>query len=218
MKSHEEFVQFVRKFNPGLEFISQYRGRKRKILVKDEFGICNVVAGSLRKNKPSIMTAIDKNAYFISQLMKVRPDFGFYDYSKIDYKGQGVDIIITCPYHGDFQQKPREHRRGRGCSVCRRENHPGGYSSVYKHNPSKETYIYLFKCTNKTEHFYKIGLSVRPQERANHIPYNIEILKMVKGQAKDLYLLEQEYHKKFRGRRLTYIPQIHFRGYTECFK
>jgi len=30
-----------------------------------------------------------------------------------------VDVIITCPLHGDFSQRPKNHIRGQGCPVCR---------------------------------------------------------------------------------------------------
>jgi len=43
---------------------------------------------------------------------------GFYDYSKVDYKGDGTKVIITCPTHGDFEQTPSSHLQGKGCSKC----------------------------------------------------------------------------------------------------
>jgi hypothetical protein len=41
-----------------------------------------------------------------------------YDYSKVVYINGKRKIIITCPKHGDFEQKPNGHISGRGCSKC----------------------------------------------------------------------------------------------------
>ena len=41
-----------------------------------------------------------------------------YDYSKTVYVNQKTDVIITCPLHGDFKQRPNNHYMGAGCPVC----------------------------------------------------------------------------------------------------
>lgn len=41
-----------------------------------------------------------------------------YRYQKSIYKNVRTPVIITCPIHGDFLQKPREHLSGHGCPVC----------------------------------------------------------------------------------------------------
>jgi len=41
-----------------------------------------------------------------------------YDYSLVDYKGQGKKVIIVCPVHGHFLQRPGDHLRGSGCEDC----------------------------------------------------------------------------------------------------
>jgi len=40
-----------------------------------------------------------------------------YDYSKVIYKGQKVEII--CSKHGSFYKRPSEHLRGQGCPKCK---------------------------------------------------------------------------------------------------
>lgn len=42
----------------------------------------------------------------------------FYGYSKVIYKGCFEKIIIICPLHGEFLQKPSEHLFGKGCTKC----------------------------------------------------------------------------------------------------
>ena len=44
-----------------------------------------------------------------------------YDYSKVDYVNNRVKVIITCPEHGDFIQKPLDHLHGSGCPECGRK-------------------------------------------------------------------------------------------------
>ena len=90
--------------------------------------------------------------------------------------------------------------------------------SVFKHQPNYKTFIYFFRCYNDNEEFYKIGLSINPKKRTYQIPYKIDILGSSFGEVKDLYPLEQAYHKKFKEMKINYKPDIFFEGYTECFK
>ena len=41
-----------------------------------------------------------------------------YDYSKVDYKGKDIPVIIICPEHGEFPQTPHDHLSGNGCPKC----------------------------------------------------------------------------------------------------
>lgn len=41
-----------------------------------------------------------------------------FNYDKVIYKNKSEKIIITCKSHGDFEQIPNDHLRGRGCSAC----------------------------------------------------------------------------------------------------
>lgn len=43
---------------------------------------------------------------------------GKYDYSKVNYVDSTTKVIIICPIHGEFSQKPPEHLSGRGCPPC----------------------------------------------------------------------------------------------------
>jgi len=39
-----------------------------------------------------------------------------YNYDKVVYKTAKTKVIINCPKHGDFEQKPNDHLSGYGCS------------------------------------------------------------------------------------------------------
>ena len=41
-----------------------------------------------------------------------------YDYSKVKYIDRRTKVIITCPYHGDFEQSHDIHFRTKGCPKC----------------------------------------------------------------------------------------------------
>jgi hypothetical protein len=53
---------------------------------------------------------------FIDKSKKVHGDK--YDYDKVDYKNSQSPIVITCPIHGDFSQRPNDHLNGKGCPKC----------------------------------------------------------------------------------------------------
>ena len=41
-----------------------------------------------------------------------------YGYSKVEYVNSITQVIITCPIHGDFEQRPASHVFGSGCKLC----------------------------------------------------------------------------------------------------
>ena len=54
-----------------------------------------------------------------SFIEKAREKFnGRYSYDKVDYVDYKTEIIITCPIHGDFMQRPSNHLKGHGCPQC----------------------------------------------------------------------------------------------------
>ena len=55
-----------------------------------------------------------------------------YDYSKVHYVNNYTKVIIICPEHGEFEQRPNDHLNGAGCPKC-----GGNYS------PTKEEWIDL---------------------------------------------------------------------------
>lgn len=41
-----------------------------------------------------------------------------FNYDNVDYVRTSTKVIIGCPMHGEFMQKPYSHLRGRGCAKC----------------------------------------------------------------------------------------------------
>jgi ferredoxin-like protein FixX len=53
---------------------------------------------------------------FEARVRKVHGDK--YDYSQAVYVSTDVSVIINCPTHGAFEQKPAIHMQGHGCQQC----------------------------------------------------------------------------------------------------
>lgn len=80
--------------------------------------------------------------------------------------------------------------------------------------------VYIIKCWNEEEKFYKIGKTFQPIEKRfsgnRNMPYNYEIIKIFKGTAKEVSKIErflQKEHKNF-----VYLPKIKFGGQYESFQ
>ena len=41
-----------------------------------------------------------------------------YDYSKVEYNNSNTNVILICKIHGDFEQSPPNHLKGKGCKKC----------------------------------------------------------------------------------------------------
>jgi hypothetical protein len=57
-----------------------------------------------------------KTPIFIEKAKIVHGDK--YDYSKVNYIKSNIKVTITCPEHGDFEQKPNNHLNGQKCPNC----------------------------------------------------------------------------------------------------
>ena len=66
-------------------------------------------------NKCKLESQTKDKEYFIKKARAIHGNK--YDYSKVVYKNVHFPVTITCPIHGDFEQRPREHWRY-GCRKC----------------------------------------------------------------------------------------------------
>ena len=130
-----------------------------------------------------------------------------YDYSKVNFKGGGVAVDIICKYHGVFTQKPENHLKGKGCSVC---------ASVKNLNRSgkSEGYLYLIEFKD----YLKVGISTNINKR-------VCTLKWAHGDIENIYKIyntidyvcskEYEIKSKYQNIPLSNLQGII--GKTECF-
>lgn len=60
-----------------------------------------------------------KTQTFIMKATRVHGDR--YDYSLTEYNHSKEKVIIVCKIHGEFEQSPNSHLRGKGCAKCANE-------------------------------------------------------------------------------------------------
>jgi endogenous inhibitor of DNA gyrase (YacG/DUF329 family) len=166
---------------------------------------------------------------FITACSKIHNNF--YDYSKTIYKKAHDKVTITCPTHGDFDQKAYVHKQGHKCPKCGKETvkekarvRPNVWSySGWKEAGNLSEYfqgfsLYIVECWNNSEHFIKIGKTFTSTERRfikGSLPYSWKLLHQEVGSADYISTIECLLHNKFSQDK--YIPQIKFNGYNECY-
>lgn len=64
-------------------------------------------------------TQVDRGTAFIAKARELHGDG--YSYFGVEYIRASSPVIITCPTHGDFSQRPANHLRGQGCPCCAQE-------------------------------------------------------------------------------------------------
>lgn len=131
---------------------------------------------------------------------------GRYEYKKADYVGRHSGITITCPKHGDFEQKAGDHLRGSGCSSC------WSYTG--------RTLVYLVHIESHGEEMLKIGVTNHEVEQRfsdNLHPdqHATEIATLEFDDRQDAKTIEAYLHAKHKKHQFT--PKVKFGGHTECF-
>jgi len=228
------FIEKLRDVNKkyykrNFKLIGNYKGTGYKIMLKGEFGYHLMSPTSLLKgNKLDIRNTTDENLYIINKSKSIHGDT--YDYSKLEYKSQIEKSIITCPKHGEFLQIIKDHLDGEGCFKCGRErstkyikNNPTGWSYLNWEKAAKKSKnfhyfkVYITKCYNDNENFYKIGRTfLTLKQRFKLIPYNYEKINIFKfDTANEACIFEQELKNKNINSK--YNPKINFNGMEECF-
>lgn len=156
-----------------------------------------------------------------------------FDYSNTTYMSANIKLTIMCKEHNNtFDVLPDGHIKAQtgGCKHCQfdlmskkfkgREGTCGYTKSAYiKQSKGKECRVYLIKCWNEQEEFYKIGktfLDINIRFKKSNMPYNFIEVDNIKGKAGFVYDLENELHRQYKP--YKYQPNEWFAGYTECYK
>lgn len=151
-----------------------------------------------------------------------------YDYSLVEYVHGKTKVKIVCRSHGEFVQRPENHLCGNGCPKCydirRRESSKGGYSFEYFSNyPDRcnvPAMIYVAEIHNKSDHFYKIGITIHNVKRRfyNKKSRDMDIATIIEYKTTlfDAFSREQELLKILKP--YQYFPNYKFNGSTECVK
>lgn len=130
---------------------------------------------------------------------------------------------ILCPTHGIFNISPRYHLQSNGCPKCAFSKIKGSYN-ITNAEINKEKWltvdstVYLICLKKDKETFLKVGITTNREikYRFYTIPYEIEILKLAYTNLYDAVYIENSILTNLSE--CIYLPQINFKGYTECFK
>ena len=120
--TQEEFINLVNeKHNNKYDYsLVKYTNSKYKIRIIcpihgefEQFPHHHLTGSGCREcvGKPVLNTE-----KFIERAKKIHANK--YDYSKSIYIKGSLKLIITCPNHGDFEQRPSDHLKGQGCPKC----------------------------------------------------------------------------------------------------
>ena len=159
--------------------------------------------------KLTTKTAIDK----LNQVHNFK-----YTYDTLVYKNAKSKIKIICKIHGEFEQTYTKHQQGQGCSKCTRVF--GFKRSQFINACDTTGILYILRCFNENEEFYKIGITSKTIEvrfpSSSYMPYKYEITQEIRDIPENIYNLEHILHRLYR--QYKYKPLISFSGETECFK
>jgi hypothetical protein len=171
---------------------------------------------------------IPTNEEFIESAKKIHG--AIYSYESTIYKRNKSKVLIRCNLHGLFLQSPSDHLNGKGCVKC-------GYLKVSQHNgenPPGWNYenwmnkglksklfdgfkVYIIRCENNGEIFYKIGKTYRKishRFRPSALPYKYNVIDTIQGDSRDMCILE--HHIKIQNKNYKYSPKLNFGGMEEC--
>lgn len=155
---------------------------------------------------------------------------GRYIYDLDNYKALNKPITVSCLYHGAFTTLPKNHIRGQGCPDCVPTIANGWSKTDFvercKYNNRGRASFYVITCYSPLPEahryyekpFVKVGITskqIKERFRPNAMPYHIEPILVLEGDAGEVYDLEKTMLKV--NKLLKYEPFIPFGGQTECF-
>lgn len=145
-----------------------------------------------------------------------------YTYTKSVYVKSNEKVVITCKIHGDFNVAPSIHLYGGGCRKCGMVNNGWTRTDFVencKRNNGGFGTFYILKCYDKSECFYKVGITSKsiPEryKSKSAMPYNYDVILDLTLLPEKVYDAEKRVLKRLS--KYSYEPSINFAGYTECF-
>ena len=131
-------------------------------------------------------------------------------------------ITLLCSKHGEFKKSYGNLKLGQRCPTCNVYEGWGKNSYIQR---AEDLYgglcnLYLIRCWNSDEDFYKIGITVHNnlKKRFNRsdMPYKYEVLAIVTDNVTNIVDIETDFHKQMSD--FHYTPIIPFGGHVrECF-
>ena len=202
------------------------------VIVSTQYGLCRKRRdGLLEGNMPTIKAAIDKDTFLKNKLIhRVEAD---YDFTAVKYgTAKNHKVIVKCKVHGIFTQRIDALLAQTGCPRCgqarsteHNSRNPTGwkYSDWIEGGLRSENFdgfkVYVIRCWNDEEEFYKIGKTFTTVEWRFHsnfrMPYNYEVVTIFPGEARETCELEDVL--KAENTKYRYQPLKYFSGHKECY-
>lgn len=231
--TQEEAINRLKEKHPEYDFSkAAYTGSNKKIEA-----VCPLhgsfwsrfadLVTSTRCPKCSVKSIKDKQKTSIEDFIAKANEIhnNFYKYSKVDYVNNRTKVTITCPIHGDFQQRPEHHITGHGCKKCTMKGNSWTLESWKTKASRSKNFLgftlYLLHCFDKKtgEEFLKIGrtfTSLNERYRSKTcIPYDYTVIATLTTNPDVIVTCEKAVKKKHKEH--TYIPSNYFPGISECF-
>ena len=87
-----------------------------------------------------------------------------YSYDNVNYIDRNTEVMITCPYHGDYLQAPDNHLSGSGCKKCKYSKGEAAIETVLKKLNIEFNSQHTFEdCVYKRRLFFDFAISVNGQ-------------------------------------------------------
>lgn len=122
--TNEEFLEKLERKNRKYKPLDEYKGSNIKICF-----MCDIHGEFLARPNDILNgqgcpkcggTQKLTNEEFIAKANVVHNSF--FSYDKCIYTNSNEKVTITCPIHGDFEQKANNHLNGQGCPKCKYEH------------------------------------------------------------------------------------------------
>ena len=164
------------------------------------------------------LRAIPKEDYYKRANEKHDNKYTYID----DYTTLSGVVTFICEEHGKQRKNAGSHMNGYGCKKCNitpikvNKRSKEGYCKLAD---SRSTMLYILKCSNENEEFYKIGKTFRKITKRyinSNMPYNIEVIYTYENSADFIWDLEERIHKNHRE--YKYNPRQWFAGYSESYR
>lgn len=158
-----------------------------------------------------------------SQLEKLNPSI---EILSTQYINNNTALHCQCNIEGcGYEWHPTwiNLRKRHQCPECSKKNKKVFNTTLAEENKTewlnKPAVVYIIKCFNDIESFYKIGFTTRGvQERfgcKKSMPYNYEVINEMNMSLYDAIYIENKLHNENKDH--SYKPNITFPGHTECF-
>jgi hypothetical protein len=203
----------------GFEYINHENIYNIKL--KDKYGIYNISIKSLRLGfLPNIKCAINKTENFINRMVEIYGDK--FDFSETVYITDKTKIKVKCNTCNLVSTPtPNNFMKNHYCYHCVRKKSKFTKNSFIISCDGKMGILYIIKCYNNVENFYKIGITSKSIKSRfgkglnSLLPYNYEIIQEINAEPSVIWELERQLIKLYSP--YKYTPLQKFCGRYECF-